>query len=1113
LWLVLGALLCFVVAGMQMRRSRAAAVPAPVKQAGPRVGWTLGAEPLRFEPNRGQHPEGRYVATGGDYTISLEQDAATFLLPGVGSEPARVRMTLVGADTRHTLEGRGELPEKRHYFQGSDPKRWRSQVPTFASVVQQDVYPGVDLVYRAHAQRLEYDFVVAPGTNPRGIRVRFEGASTLRLEEGGDLVLETAGGSLRHKRPVIYQDGENGRAPIQGSYVVRSADEIGFRVGSYDATRPLTIDPELVYSTYLTLCRGYEGAPDAAVDAAGNAYVASYQPQVCDKEPAHIRITKFDPSGVRLASAFFGAWYIADAPKGIAVDDAGNVYVTGWSQDSSGRTPELRFPTTSNALQRAHGGGIDAFVTKLTPDLDAILYSTFLGGAGDDVGADVQIGAGGVIYVAGSTTSPNFPTANAVQSNLAGGKDAFVAALDPSGASLVFSSYLGGSADDDVARIAAGSGGLCLAGTTSSADLPVLSPDPTGPFQPAIGGGASDAFIARYSGSGALESLSYLGGTDRDEAFGVDLDASGHAYVTGGTASADFPTANAQQPQLGLPPDGDAFVAKIAPDAASLVYSTYLQVGGAVGPCLERPCGGIAVSPGGEAFVTAQGVFVAKLDAAGGTRLFTFHGHGGQGIARSTAGDLFVAGTSVKTPHPTRYPTLNASVHNNTVFPGSFETTARFAKLTDAPNPAAQFEQNDPRVRYEGAWETDASSHHSGGSAVRSRAAGAKAVIRFEGTGIQVIARRDAAAGWLTASLNGASGGIYGLVPFDLYASPEEPRALLLSWSGLQPRAHTLTLEVAGSHNARSSDDWVWIDGFNVLGAPAPSPTPTPTPTPNPTPTPPVTRIEQDGTAVGSTGAWYTNSLAGHSGGSAVLGAEAGSRTTLTFTGTGVRWIGYRDEWSGIASVYVDGVFSHTVDAYASPAQYQAVLAAIEGLAFGAHTLAIEVLGRQSEVSAGPWIWVDAFDVIGSGPAPSPTAPPTTTPPPTTGRLEENDAAVSYAGGNWYQNGLALHSGGRAVLSMDAGARVSLSFSGSGARFIGYRDEWSGIARVYVDGVLASVVDTYASPAQPQAVVFSIAGLANGPHTLTVEVTNTRSAASGGTWVWVDAFEVSPMPR
>lgn len=256
---------------------------------------------------------------------------------------------------------------------------------------------------------------------------------------------------------------------------------------------------------------------------------------------------------------------------------------------------------------------------------------------------------------------------------------------------------------------------------------------------------------------------------------------------------------------------------------------------------------------------------------------------------------------------------------------------------------------------------------------------------------------------------------------------------------------------------------------------------------------PVATRVEQDGPGVAYSGAWYTNTNALHSGGSAVLAMDPGAQASFTFTGTAVSWIVYRDQWSGIARVYVDGVLRATVDTYASTAQSQVVLFSTSGLGPGTHTLTIEATGTRNAASGGSWIWIDAFDVVT--------------------RLEQDDASVGYAcpaSATWYANAHSFHSGGSAALAMTQGCRATLNFTGTMVSWIGYRDQWSGIALVSIDDAFRAEIDTYAPSGDAQARIFTLSGLGPGSHTLTIEATGRRNPASGGAWVWVDAFEVHP---
>jgi hypothetical protein len=309
----------------------------------------------------------------------------------------------------------------------------------------------------------------------------------------------------------------------------------------------------------------------------------------------------------------------------------------------------------------------------------------------------------------------------------------------------------------------------------------------------------------------------------------------------------------------------------------------------------------------------------------------------------------------------------------------------------------------------------------------------------------------------------------------------------------------TLTATPRSTPTATPSPTPTPTSAPRATSTPRPTAPPTTTPSPTSTPAPQKVRREQTDPSATYSGTWYPNSLSLHSRGSAVLAVDTGARVTVTFSGTGITWIGYRDEWSGVARVYVDGVLRATVDTYASPARAQAALFTSAVLANGTHTLTIEAAGVAGPQSGGAWVWIDAFDVVTAG-----NAPPTPV-----ARFEQDSAAVTYAG-TWSPHRATAHSGGSAVLSAEAGARATFPFTGTGVRWIAYRDERGGRARVYIDGGLVGTIDTYAAPAQARAMMFEKSGLARGAHTLVVEVTRTRRPASSGFWVWADAFDVIP---
>jgi hypothetical protein len=260
-----------------------------------------------------------------------------------------------------------------------------------------------------------------------------------------------------------------------------------------------------------------------------------------------------------------------------------------------------------------------------------------------------------------------------------------------------------------------------------------------------------------------------------------------------------------------------------------------------------------------------------------------------------------------------------------------------------------------------------------------------------------------------------------------------------------------------------------------------------------------MTRVEQNDPSIIYSGNWYSNSNSANTGGVAALTNAKGARAAMAFTGTGISWIGVVDGWAGLATVYLDGTMT-VVDTYAAIARYQQVLYSARGLSPGPHTLSIEITHERGAGTEGSWVWIDAFDIENGSALPGGV-------PAATGRVEENNPALIITG-RWYSNANPAHSGSTSALSTDAGSRVTINFTGTGISWIAYRDEWSGIARVYLDGEMKTTIDTYLSPSQARAIPYSVNGLPSGSHTLTIEATGTRNASSKESWVWVDAFDV-----
>ena len=507
--------------------------------------------PLSFEANRGQADDRvRFLARGQGYNLFLTAgEAVLTLTPSATSDdrelhhPAAVRMRLIGGDANPIVEGLDELPTRSNYLIGSDPAGWRTNVPHYARVRFRDVYPGVDKVFHAAGGHFEYDFIVSPGAEPSRIRVGFDGVDAMRVNDAQSMVLTIGNGEIEHRAPTVYQDIDGSRRAVAARYLVTGPREIGFEIAAYDRTRPLVIDPVVVYATYLGVGHA------VATDNAGSTYVtgstvSSDLPTVNPVQPGRSGalsdgfLLKIDPTGTRLEYATYFGGSNWDYAYGIAVDASGNAYVTGvtWSAD---------FPTR-NALQSAMAGRSDAFVAKFNAAGSAVVYSTYLGGAGVESINAIAVDRAGRAYVTGATSSINFPVVNALQpakrGNSGSSTDVFIAKLDASGAALVYSTYLGGDGDDTGTGIAIDAGGNAyVAGSVTSQDFPTLHAR-----QPAYGG-RGDAFIAKIAPGGTLLYSTYLGGSDRDQATAIAVTAGGRSYVTGSTRSLDFPSVNAHK--------------------------------------------------------------------------------------------------------------------------------------------------------------------------------------------------------------------------------------------------------------------------------------------------------------------------------------------------------------------------------------------------------------------------------------------------------------------------------------------------------------------------------------------------------------------------------------
>jgi uncharacterized repeat protein (TIGR01451 family) len=530
-------------------------------QAAARAAEAYGKLPLSFEVNRGQADAAvKFMARGGNAALLLTADGALLTLakpcaarrkptsrPSAARaqkmQVAAVQMKMLGSNSGAQVEGLEPLQGSTNYLMGKDPQNWHTGVPLYGKVRYRDLYPGVNLIYYGNRRQLEYDFEIAPGGDPNLIKIAFAGAQKILLDEEGNLRLRTRAGDIQMRKPAVYQEREGIRQAVACRYVLKGRNRVGFAVDDYDARATLVIDPIFSYSTFLG------GSSD-------------------------------------------------DRARAIALDASGNAYIAG-------TTSSFNFPVTLDAYSTTYNNSLDLFVTKLNAAGSGLIYSTYIGGNGFDSPNGIAIDASGNAYVTGYTNSSNYPTTpGAYQTVLASSfdEDAFVTKLNPAGDGLVYSTYLGGNSDEQSNGIAIGvDGSAYVAGTTESANFPTTA----GAYKTTINSYAYDAFVTRLNPAGsALIYSTFLGGTNDDQAYGIQVDTAGNAFVTGQTVSANFPTtAGAYQTAYGDPPQfasGDAFVTKLNDTGTGLVYSTYL------GGSSQDTGSAIALAASGEAYITGS---------------------------------------------------------------------------------------------------------------------------------------------------------------------------------------------------------------------------------------------------------------------------------------------------------------------------------------------------------------------------------------------------------------------------------------------------------------------------------------------------------------------------
>jgi hypothetical protein len=619
----LGLVVLLVLAGAYAYALSRGAAPHP----GAPVAGDLGRLPLVFEPNAGQaDAAARFVAHAPGGALAFAADGVTLALdaaapaaggergPGVAAPPAQrlAALRFVGAAPGAQLQGEAPLPGRVSYLRGADAAHWQTDLPTYGGLVYSGLYTGVDLRYGGAAGRLKGTYTVAPGADPGQIRWRYDGVESTSVDAAGALVArlagaDGAGATVTEDAPVAWQAVDGRRVSVAAAYRLAADGSVGFALGAYDASLPLIIDPVVNYATYL-----------------GGAS--------------------------------------RDLARAIAVDATGAVYVTGV-------TNSLDFPVQGPFQPNYHGTD-DVFVAKINPSGTALVYATYLGGDNYETASGIAVDAGGHVFIAGETGSPDFPTtAGAYQRTYGGpGGDIFVTRLNTTGSAPLYSTFIGGNDVEGANALAIDSTGAAYVGGFSASHNYPITP---GAFQPVIHDDlGADAVVTKLNATGsALVYSTWLGGADEDAVYGIAVDGAGSAYVAGWTQAVDFPTRLAAQATCGCASGGDGrtlgdgFVARFNATGTDLIFSTFL------GGSLADRATGLALDRTGAVYVTgwtissdfptvgayqgarpgATSAFLTKLPASGGRLVYSTYYGGSEsevpaGVAVNAAGEAYVVG-------------------------------------------------------------------------------------------------------------------------------------------------------------------------------------------------------------------------------------------------------------------------------------------------------------------------------------------------------------------------------------------------------------------------------------------------------------------------------------
>ena len=674
-----------------------------------RISPDRGKIPLYFIANEGQvQDKALFYAKASRYNLWLTKEGLVFdSTRGIKKESTKslrlsprdinnpkdfnydrdvTRLVFINANKSPEVIPVDDTEHKVNYFIGKDKSKWRTNIQTSTAVLYRELYPNIDLKVYGIEKQIEYDFVVKPDGQVSNISFEYRDVEKTEIDKDGNLVIETKFGELEHAKPVCYQVIGGERVEVEARFKRIENNTYGFKVKEYNRNYELIIDPlVLVYNTYLGGSLK-EISTDIALDSEGAVYVTGYTlsldfPTLNPLQEttgtifSDIYITKINASGTAILYSTYLGGDNRDSADDMLLDSEGAIYLTG-------DTKSVDFPV-QNPLQKTFGGGLsDGFIAKINASGTALIFSTFLGGSEWDGSNQIEIDSEGALYVTGYTESPGFPTQNPIQGSYAGVGDGFIAKINASGTAFIYSTFLGGSAKDSCNDLAVDSeGAVYVTGVTSSLDFPTHNPiqgSYAGDGFIWLGPQDGDGFVTKINASGtALVYSTYMGGSLKDIGTDIAVDSEGAAYVTGHTASLDFPTYNPiSEREWGVDQEttNDIILFKINSSGTALVYSTYFGGGGSewgIATVLDSegavyltgntnswgmPYGNAGRSEGDD-------IYVAKISSSGNEIIFVVYVGGlfddiGKGLAVDSEGVIYITGQTSSSPKE-EFPLVN----------------------------------------------------------------------------------------------------------------------------------------------------------------------------------------------------------------------------------------------------------------------------------------------------------------------------------------------------------------------------------------------------------------------------------------------------------------------